>query len=336
MITFVRPNQIAAMLSIEEYQNLIQSAVEKEIVPREPYELYEPIHYTLSMGGKRLRPLLTLLTCDIFDGDIQQAISPALGLETFHNFTLLHDDIMDKAPIRRGFPTVYKKWDANRAILSGDTMMVMAYDCILHSPKDLLFDIFTVFNKLGKEVCEGQQYDMNFETKPTVSLDEYLKMIHLKTAVLLGGSMQVGAIIARTTASNTKLIYEFGESVGMAFQLQDDLLDAFGIEDVFGKKNGGDIQANKKTFLYLKALELASEKQKNELQKLYSVHYENDETKVMGVLEIFQQLNIEMETKKLMDCYYSKAMKTLEKIELSHEKKAVLIKLADTLMKRAN
>lgn len=324
------------MHTLEDYQNIIQQAIEKEIIHREPVELYEPINYTLSIGGKRLRPILTLLTCEIFNGQINEAIYPALGLETFHNFTLLHDDIMDKAPIRRGKPTVFKKWDANRAILSGDTMMVMAYDYILASPKDLLFDIFTVFNKLGKEVCEGQQYDMNFETDNEVTLDEYLKMIHLKTAVLLGGSMQVGAIISRTSTSNIRLIYDFGESIGMAFQLQDDLLDAFGDEDVFGKKNGGDIRTNKKTFLYLKALEKADEKTNQELKELFLIQNENDDEKVNKVLTIFQHLEIEDETKKLMDCYYNKAMKTLDEIELEMDKKAVLVKLADKLMKRDN
>ena len=324
------------MRTIEEYQNLIQSVIEKEIVKREPLELYDPINYTLTMGGKRLRPLLTLLTCDIFDGDVHQALYPALGLETFHNFTLLHDDIMDKAPIRRGLPTVYKKWNSNRAILSGDTMMVMAYDFILKSPKDLLHDIFTVFNQVGREVCEGQQYDMNFETENNVTLDEYLKMIHLKTAVLLGGSMRVGAIVARTSKENAQLIYDFGESVGMSFQLQDDFLDAFGDEDVFGKKNGGDIQANKKTYLYLKALELGSPQQKEELKKLFNIQEVDNDNKVARVLTIFNNLNIKTETQKLMDCYYDKAMKTLEKIELDSEKKGTLVKLAESLMNRDN
>lgn len=324
------------MRTIEEYQNLIQSVIEKEIKHRKPTELYEPIYYTLTMGGKRLRPLLTLLSCDIFDGDIHQALYPALGLETFHNFTLLHDDIMDKAPIRRGQPTVYKKWDSNRAILSGDTMMVMAYDFILESPKDLLHDIFTIFNKVGREVCEGQQYDMNFETENNVTLDEYLKMIHLKTAVLLGGSMKVGAIVARTSERNAQLIYDFGESVGMAFQLQDDFLDTFGDEDIFGKKNGGDIRANKKTYLYLKALELGSVQQQKELKELFSIQEENNGNKVERVLSIFNDLNIKTKTQSLMDFYYDKAMKTLEDLDLSQEKKSVLVKLAEGLMNRDN
>lgn len=324
------------MRTIEEYQNLIQSVIEKEIKHRKPTELYEPIYYALTMGGKRLRPLLTLLSCDIFDGDVHQALYPALGLETFHNFTLLHDDIMDKAPIRRGQPTVYKKWDSNRAILSGDTMMVMAYDFILESPKDLLHDIFTIFNKVGREVCEGQQYDMNFETENNVTLDEYLKMIHLKTAVLLGGSMKVGAIVARTSERNAQLIYDFGESVGMAFQLQDDFLDTFGDEDIFGKKNGGDIRANKKTYLFLKALELGSVQQQKELKELFSIQEENNGNKVERVLSIFNDLNIKTKTQSLMDFYYNKAMKTLEDLDLSQEKKSVLVKLAESLMNRDN
>jgi len=324
------------MRFLEDYHKIIQSALDKEIISREPIELYEPINYALSVGGKRLRPLLTLLSCDIFGGDIEQAIYPALGLETFHNFTLLHDDIMDKAPIRRGHPTVYKKWDANRAILSGDTMMVMAYDYILSSPKDLLFDVFTVFNKLGKEVCEGQQYDMNFETEEKVTIEQYLKMIHLKTAVLLGGSMQVGAIIARTSDKNIQKIYDFGESVGMAFQLQDDLLDAFGDEVVFGKKNGGDIRTNKKTYLYLKALELADANQEKELKKLFSMQNEDADEKVEKVLAIFHALDIENKTRQLMEYYYSKAIETLADIDLEKDKKEILILLANSLMKRNN
>jgi geranylgeranyl diphosphate synthase type II len=194
------------------------------------------------------------MACDIFDGNIEEAVNAALGLETFHSFTLLHDDIMDKAPIRRGKPTVYKKWDANRAILSGDTMMVLAYDFLLNSPRDLLFDLFTVFNKVGKEVCEGQQYDMNFETETNVSIPEYLDMIRLKTAVLIGGSMKVGAIIARASQEDCQRIYDFGENIGMAFQLQDDLLDTFGDTTVFGKYTGGDIRTNKKTYLFFESI----------------------------------------------------------------------------------
>ncbi|NOR86033.1 MAG: polyprenyl synthetase family protein [Bacteroidales bacterium] len=322
------------MLTLENYQNIIKNKIEEDTFNDQPIELYEPINYTLKLGGKRLRPTLTLLACDIFDGEIDQALNAALGLETFHNFTLLHDDIMDKAPIRRGFPTVYKKWDANRAILSGDTMMVLAYDYLLNSPKDLLYDLFKVFNKVGKEVCEGQQFDMNFETADCVSIDDYLRMIKLKTAVLIGGSLQVGAIIARASQEQASLIYNFGENIGMAFQLQDDLLDAFGDSSIFGKQTGGDIRTNKKTYLYLKALAVSNETDRKRLKELYSLTDENNQAKVDEVLEIFNRYQISQLIKDLMEDYYKQAMIYLKKIDLSKVKEDRLISIADTLMKR--
>lgn len=324
------------MLQIDFYQKLIQEKIQEQSFSGTPAELYEPIAYTMQLGGKRLRPTLTLMTCDIFEGNVNEAINAALGLETFHNFTLLHDDIMDQAPLRRGKPTVYQKWDANRAILSGDTMMVMAYDYLLKSPGDLLFDLFTVFNKVGKEVCEGQQFDMNFETSDTVNLEQYLEMIRLKTAVLIGGSMHVGAIIARVSVEKSNLVYDFGENIGMAFQLQDDLLDAYGDSHIFGKKTGGDIRSNKKTFLYLKALEMANMEDKAVLMKHYSSYPANEQEKVDEVIQIFNNYNISALTKELMEEYYSKAMKFLREIQLDSEKEKLLISLADTLMKRDN
>ena len=322
------------MLTIQDYQEIIKRKIAELHFDFAPIELYEPITYTMGLGGKRLRPTLTIMTCDIFGGKIEEAVNAALGLETFHNFTLLHDDIMDKAPIRRGEPTVYKKWDANRAILSGDTMMVLAYDYLLDSPKDLLFDLFTVFNKVGKEVCEGQQYDMNFETADRVSIDEYLEMIKLKTAVLIGGSMHVGAIIARASTEQCQLVYNFGENIGMAFQLQDDLLDAFGDTSVFGKQTGGDIRTNKKTYLYLKALELADEADKRRLEELYIIQDESDNEKVLEVLALFNKYEISQLTRRLMEDYYSKAMVQLKEIHLPNVKQDILISLADNLMKR--
>ncbi len=322
------------MLTIQDYQEIIKQKIADQNFDHAPIELYEPITYTMSLGGKRLRPTLTIMTCDIFGGKIEEAVNAALGLETFHNFTLLHDDIMDKAPIRRGEPTVYMKWDANRAILSGDTMMVFAYDYLLNSPKDLLFDLFTVFNKVGKEVCEGQQYDMNFETAEQVSIDEYLEMIKLKTAVLIGGSMHVGAIIARADSEQCKLTYDFGENIGMAFQLQDDLLDAFGDTSIFGKLTGGDIRTNKKTYLYLKALELASQEDRKRLIDLYSILDEDNDEKVKEVLALFNKYKISQLTRDLMEDYYSKAMIHLKEIQLSKDKEQILISLADSLMMR--
>lgn len=322
------------MLTIQDYQEIIKQKIAEQNFNYAPIELYDPITYTMRLGGKRLRPTLSIMTCDIFGGKIEEAVNAALGLETFHNFTLLHDDIMDKAPIRRGEPTVYKKWDANRAILSGDTMMVLAYDYLLNSPKDLLFDLFTVFNKVGKEVCEGQQYDMNFETAGNVSIDEYLEMIKLKTAVLIGGSMHVGAIIARASAEQCDLIYNFGENIGMAFQLQDDLLDAFGDTSVFGKQTGGDIRTNKKTYLYLKALESANDVDRLRLMELYAIQDEDDNDKVLEVLSLFNKYEISQLTRTLMEEFYSKAMLQLKAIHLPQEKEKVLISLADSLMKR--
>jgi len=324
------------MLTIEDYQRIIKEKIDNRPFDCKPAELYDPINYTMKLGGKRLRPTLTLLACDIFDGNVDEAINAALGLETFHNFTLLHDDIMDKAPIRRGEPTVYKKWDANRAILSGDTMMVLAYDYLLNSPKDLLFDLFTVFNKVGKEVCEGQQFDMNFETAETVSIEEYLEMIRLKTAVLIGGSLRVGSIIARVSPEQSELIYDFGENIGMAFQLQDDLLDAFGDSSVFGKQTGGDIKTNKKTYLYLKALDLANTEDYKRLKYLYTITDEDNQDKIDEVLQLFNQYKISELTRNLMEEYYDKAMKHLNKIPLIDSKQKVLVDLADTLMKRDN
>lgn len=322
------------MLTLQDYQNIIKERIEVESFDGTPRELYEPISYTMNLGGKRLRPSITLMACDVFNGKVEEAVDAALGLETFHNFTLLHDDIMDEAPIRRGKPTVYKKWDANRAILSGDTMMVLAYDFLLNSPKELLHELFTIFNKVGKEVCEGQQYDMNFETEPNVSIPEYLEMIRLKTAVLIGGSMKVGAIIARASEEECERIYDFGEYIGMAFQLQDDLLDAFGDTSVFGKSTGGDIRTNKKTYLYLKALEVAGSEDKNKLADLYSSQPADPTKKVEEVIGLFNKYNIHKLTRELMEEYYQKAMKCLNELNLDREKHDVLVGLADILMKR--
>lgn len=322
------------MQTLKDYQKIIRDRIKQQSFAGTPIELYEPINYTMNLGGKRLRPSITLMACDIFDGNIEESVNAALGLETFHNFTLLHDDIMDEAPIRRGKPTVYKKWDANRAILSGDTMMVLAYDFLLNSPKDLLHQLFTIFNKVGKEVCEGQQHDMNFETDFNVSIPEYLEMIRLKTAVLIGGSMKVGAIIARASEEDCQHIYDFGEYIGMAFQLQDDLLDAYGDTSVFGKSTGGDIRTNKKTYLYLKALEVASESDKNRLSELYKTHPKDTDHKVKEVLELFNKYEISKLTRELMEEYYQKALVCLKELDLETEKQNVLIGLADVLMKR--
>ena len=322
------------MHSIETLQEKIKKALKSESFDFKPSELYEPISYTLSLGGKRLRPVLTLMACDFFDGKIKNAIYPAIGIEIFHNFTLLHDDIMDEAPIRRGKETVYKKWDSNIAILSGDVMFALAYKYITKADKQILPEVLSVFNQTAIQVCEGQQYDMNFETTKNVTIQDYLKMIRLKTAVLLGASLKIGAIIAEAGNHEKEEIYNFGLNIGLAFQLKDDLLDVFGNEQKFGKKTGNDIITNKKTFLYLKAFELA----KNEIQQLLKKHFgdtqlENNK-KIKVIKEIYEQLKIKEHTEKEIEHFYSKALKNLETINIKDERKAVLKAFAEKLMVR--
>ncbi len=322
------------MEALIHYQDIVKQHLSKTSFKGAPAELYEPIEYAINVGGKRLRPVICLLACELFGGKAEDAVNAALGLEVFHNFTLLHDDIMDKAPIRRGQPTVYKKWNADRAILSGDTMMVMAYDLLLKSPEHLLKKLFTIFNKIGIEVCEGQQYDMNFETQEDVTINEYLRMIQLKTAVLIGGSMSVGATIANASDEEVATLYRFGENLGMAFQLQDDWLDTFGDTKVFGKKTGGDIRENKKTYLYLKALEVANAEDKKKLQSFYSTDT-NEDTKVEKVIALFNKYHISDLTKEMMETYYQRAMSDLANLSLAADKIKPLEELANFLMKRS-
>ena len=234
------------MLSINQVQELIKSEIEQTNFIKTPSNLYEPIEYTMEMGGKRIRPLLCLMATQLFNGDIQKALKPALGLEIFHNFTLLHDDIMDNADVRRNKSTVHKKWNENVGILSGDAMLINAYQYITQSEKDVLPDLLKLFNDVALGVCEGQQYDMDFEDRGDVTVDEYIEMIRLKTAILLAGSLKAGAILAKATEKDADLIYQFGINIGIAFQLQDDYLDSFGNQKTFGKRIGGDIIANKK------------------------------------------------------------------------------------------
>ncbi len=322
------------MFTLEGLQQIIKESITKLEFNQKPNELYEPIHYILDLGGKRLRPALCLLACELFDGDIQKALNPALGIEIFHNFTLLHDDIMDEAPIRRGNPTVHIKWSPNVAILSGDTMMALAYEYIMKAPKEVVQEVFSIFNKTAIEVCEGQQYDMNFETQENVSISDYLKMIRLKTAVLLAGSLKIGAIIGNANTEDAKNLYLFGENLGIAFQLKDDLLDVFSDEHKFGKKTGGDIVTNKKTFLYLKAFELAQGKTMESLLEYFQKDYSAPAEKVAGVKDIYKQLQIDLETNKEIDIYYNRALKYLEKVKVSDKKKSELINFADQLKQR--
>ena len=322
------------MYSLNELHGKIAVAFTKQSFIGTPSELYEPIGYTLSQGGKRLRPLLVLLGCDLFDGDIEKAINPAIGIEIFHNFTLLHDDIMDKAPIRRGLETVYKKWNTNIAILSGDAMFITAYKYLTKADVNLLPELLKLFNKTAIEVCEGQQFDMNFETLKDVSIDDYLGMIRLKTAVLLGCSLKTGAIIAGASEEDLNNIYDFGVNIGIAFQLKDDLLDVYSDVEKFGKVTGGDIVTNKKTFLYLKAFELAKAERLSHLEKFFSLDEADSDIKINGVKAIYNELEIEAITIAEMQSYYDKALYNLNQINVPEERKKNLLSFAGQLMKR--
>jgi len=319
------------MQTLSQLSVIIEAELGKIAYPKTPQRLYQPIDYVMSLGGKRMRPILLLMAHQLFDENIEKAISPALGIEIFHNFTLLHDDIMDNASIRRGKQTVHEKWNKNAAILSGDTMLVQAYQLLSNVDKSIVKELITVFSKAATEVCEGQQWDMDFEIQQEVTLQEYLKMIEYKTAVLLAASLQIGGITANTPKENQNNLYHFGLNMGIAFQLKDDFLDVFGDLDEFGKQIGGDIIANKKTFLYLKALQLADESQKQKLHNFFNTN-EDLEEKVIQVKAIFTDLDIPKKTKEMMRAYYIKAIRYLDAID--SDNKAPLIDFSEKLMDR--
>lgn len=287
---------------------------------KNPDRLYDPIYYALSVGGKRIRPVLCLMSSELFGGDFEDAIHAALGVEIFHNFTLLHDDMMDKAEMRRGKPVVHVKWNENIALLSGDAMSVIAYKYICESKKNLK-DILDVFSDTALKICEGQQYDMDFEEMSNVSESEYLKMIKLKTAVLLAASLKIGAICAESKLEDQQKIYDFGENLGMAFQLQDDLLDVYGNPAVFGKNIGGDIVANKKTYLLIKALEMANAEQAKKLNYWIMLKEFNSEEKIQSVRAIYDEIGIREHSENLMNEYFHKAFKIFDSIELESSKR---------------
>jgi len=318
----------------KELYRLIEHKIQQLDFDKQPKELYEPISYMLSLGGKRLRPVLVLMAADLFDGDVNKAINAALAVEVFHNFTLVHDDIMDNSDIRRGQPTVHKKWDQTVAILSGDLMMIKATDLLCETETSNLKKLISIFNKAGAEVCEGQQIDMNFEKRNDVSVDEYIDMITLKTAVLLGCSLSLGAAVANANDSDLENIFEFGKCIGIAFQIQDDILDSFGEGEKVGKKIGGDIAANKKTLLLIKAFELADENTENELQKLIDSTQINVDEKINAVLKIYEKLTVRIESEKLQQQYLTQAFSHLEKINVAADKKEILRNTANDLMQR--
>jgi len=320
----------------KELQNIISEAFHTADFHFEPLSLYDPIKYMMELGGKRLRPLLTLISCDLFGGRITDALAPAMGLELFHNFTLLHDDIMDHAPLRRGKETVFKKWNTNSAILSGDTLFVMAYEYVTKTSPALLPQVLDLFNDTARKVCEGQQFDMDYELRSDVSISDYILMIRLKTAVLISCSLKLGAIIASAPAKDADLIYEFGENLGLAFQLQDDYLDVFGDVDKFGKEIGNDIVTNKKTFLFLKAFELATGNSLELLKNHFHVDSLAGHEKVNIITDIYKELKIDVLTRSLIDEYFAKAMEILARVNVPEEMKLVLIDLAAQMVDREN
>ncbi len=320
------------MKNLSQLGTIIEKEIGKLSYPNSPELLYNPIEYIMGLKGKRMRPILVLMAHQLFDENIEKAISPALAIEVFHNFTLLHDDIMDKAPLRRGNATVHEKWNDNVAILSGDTMMIQAYQLLSQVDDDKLRQVFDVFSKAATEVCEGQQWDMDFETQNNVELSKYMKMIEYKTAVLLAASLQIGGITGGASKEEQEHLYEFGLNMGIAFQLKDDLLDAFGNPETFGKQVGGDILSCKKTFLYLKSCEIADDKQFDRLTGIYLDDEFPKDEKIDLIKFLFEQMEIPKHTENLILAYHAKAMKHLDAVESNN--KAPLIAFSDKLMDR--
>lgn len=318
---------------METILNKIEAALAVIPYPQQPEGLYEPIRYVLSMGGKRLRPTLTLMAYALYKEDTERALPTAIGLETYHNHTLLHDDLMDKADMRRGKPTVHKKWDENTAILSGDTMLIMAFQHILRTDCHRLPEVLNLAARTMQEICEGQQYDMNFESRSDVREEEYIEMIRLKTSVLLACALKAGALIADAPKEDCELLYQFGEKIGLAFQLQDDYLDCYGDPAVFGKQIGGDICCAKKTFMLINAFNRANEAQKAELNRLLNEVDEREE-KVAGVLALYDELEIPALCHERMETLYAEARRIFDSLSIDAERKQPLWNYAEKLLNR--
>ncbi len=322
------------MQPLEFYQIEFEKYLKQCLLFPDPKNLYDPIAYILNLGGKRIRPMLTLLTAEVFGASYNSALPAAMAIEVFHNFSLVHDDIMDDAPLRRGNETVHEKWNINTGILSGDAMLILAYRYFESYDPSKFKELLFLFSKTALQVCEGQQYDIDFETRDDVVIPEYLKMIEYKTAVLVATAMKMGAIIADTTDENACLIYDFGLNLGIAFQLQDDYLDAFGNPATFGKQVGGDIIENKKTYLYLKAIEFAKEDEKVQLLHLFSIQPSDNKDKIESVKAIFNKTKASEATQQAIQEYTFKAFETLEKVTISNDKKRILRKFGENLMNR--
>jgi geranylgeranyl diphosphate synthase type II len=322
------------MYSQAELKELVDKAIVNLSLSAEAGRLSDPVRYILSIGGKRLRPVLALMACNLFRDKVDDAVIPATGLEVFHNFTLVHDDIMDQAPVRRNFPTVHIKWDINQAILSGDVMAFVANDCFLQTPPAQLHSVFRTYNRAAVDVCVGQQLDMDFEKAKQVSEGEYLRMIELKTAVLLAASARIGALIGEAGEKDADHLYEFGKNLGMAFQIQDDLLDVYGDRNVFGKISGGDIVSNKKTFLLVKALELATGVQLKKLKDQLKLRDPDPAQKIQTVMEIYDNLNMRSITEDIANDFISKSLDHLWNTAPDKERKNELSRFANSLSGR--
>lgn len=324
------------MYTVNQLQEIINSEIKKisKSLTDEPVELYEPISYVLQNGGKRLRPVMLLLTCNLFSDVIEHAIPAAMAIEVFHNFTLIHDDIMDNADMRRNSPTIHKKWNTNIAILSGDAMSILAYRFLSKLEPSLLDKALPVFNRTALRICEGQQYDMNFETVNSITADDYMNMIGLKTGELLAASLQIGSITGKCKDEEAVSMYEFGKNLGIAFQIQDDLLDVYGKTEDFGKEIGGDIVSNKQTFLLVNAYELANEKQQNQLKYWNTLTEFDNKEKIRSITDILNELNIKELAENKIKQLYNVAFMNFDKINIAESRKTELRDLAEKLIIR--
>lgn len=323
------------MYTLAEIDRIVSNGICTLDLKGEPAELYTPIEYMMSIGGKRIRPRLALLTCSLFTDKIEsEQVYPALGLEVFHTFTLIHDDIMDRADIRRGQPTVYRKWNENIAILSGDVMSIQAYEYVCKAPADKLQAVLAVFSDTARKVCEGQQYDMNYETMPVVTMDDYIMMIGLKTSALIAGSAKLGAVLGGADAKSAEALYRYGYDLGLAFQITDDYLDTFGDPAVFGKNIGGDIVNNKKTWLYVEAARLASGVQKTRFGEIFRMGEDRAAEKIAAAQQLFTELGVKDNAEKAIEHYFHKAMETVEALSLGTQKLSLLDEFATQITYR--
>ena len=322
------------MYSADEILNKVNLFISNLPYHRRPESLYEPIKYVLSMGGKRIRPTLMLLAYNMFRDDPERILMQAVALETYHNYTLLHDDLMDHADLRRGHETVHKRWNDNQAILSGDSMLVLAYERMAQCPADKLGEVLSLFTQTALEIGEGQQYDIDFETRNDVSEDEYIEMIRLKTSVLLACALKIGAVLAGASKTDADNLYKFGEQIGLAFQLQDDYLDVYGDPKIFGKAVGGDIVSNKKTYMLINAFNRANSSQRAELQRLINTESFDRDKKVAAVTALYNEMSIDKMAKNKMDFFYEQSQRYLDRVSVQEECKCELRAYAERMMKR--